>query len=221
MSLTLMGRKKGMMQAFDKNGNVVVCTVIHAEPNVVSQVKNKEDSGYNAIQLSAGKVAAPKVKNVSKPRKGFFAKINVEPRRHLRESRVEAVDQYAVGQEVGVGYFADCNFVDVSSVSKGKGHQGVIKRHNFAGGPASHGSGFHRHGGSCGMRTTPGRCLPGQKKSGRMGGENVTVQNLKIVKVDEEKQVILVEGAVPGARESLVYIAKAKKMSASKQKKKG
>lgn len=216
-----MGRKKGMMQAFDSNGNVVVCTVIHAEPNVVSQVKNKESSGYSAVQLSAGKVAASKVKNVSKPRKGFFAKINVEPRRHLKESRTDSVEQYSVGQEVGVGYFADCNFVDVASVSKGKGHQGVIKRHNFAGGPASHGSGFHRHGGSCGMRTTPGRCLPGQKKSGRMGGENVTVQNLKIVKVDEEKQVILVEGAIPGARESLVYIAKAKKMSASKQKKKG
>lgn len=221
MSLTLMGRKKGMMQAFDNNGNVVVCTVIHAEPNVVAQVKNIENSGYNAVQLTAEKVPASKVKNVAKPRKGFFAKINVEPRKYSKESRIEAVDQYTVGQEVGVGYFSDCVYVDVASVSKGKGHQGVIKRHNFAGGPASHGSGFHRHGGSCGMRTTPGRCLPGQKKSGRMGGEKVTVQNLKIVKVDEEKQVILVEGAVPGARESLVYIAKAKKMSAAKQKKKG
>ena len=221
MTLTLMGKKKGMMQTFDDNGNVVVCTVIHAEPNVVSMVKNKENSGYSAIQLSAVKLSASKARNVTKPLKGFFAKINVEPRKFLKESRVQASDEYTVGQEVSVGYFSDCVFVDVSSVSKGKGHQGVIKRHNFAGGPASHGSGFHRHGGSCGMRTTPGRCLPGQKKSGHMGAERVTVQNLKIVKIDEEKQVILVEGAVPGARESLVYIAKAKKMSASKQKKKG
>ena len=122
---------------------------------------------------------------------------------------------------MSVAHFADVVYVDVSSVSKGKGHQGVIKRHNFAGGPAAHGSGFHRHGGSCGMRTSPGRCLPGQKKSGRMGGERVTVQNLKVVQVNEEKQVILVEGAVPGANESLVYIAKAKKMVSQKAKKKG
>ncbi len=216
-----MGKKKGMMQAFDDKGNVVVCTVIHAEPNVVSMIKNKETDGYESIQLSAIKLTAPKARNASKPKKGFFEKINVEPRRYLKESRVNDSAQYSIGQEVGVGYFTDCNYVDVSAVSKGKGHQGVIKRHNFAGGPASHGSGFHRHGGSCGMRSTPGRCLPGQKKSGRMGGEKVTVQNLKIVRVDVEKQVILVEGAVPGARESLVYIAKAKKISASKQNKKG
>ena len=212
MTLTLMGKKKGMMQTFDDNGNVVVCTVIQAEPNVVSMVKNKENSGYSAIQLSAVKLSASKARNVTKPLKGFYAKINVEPRKFLKESRIQASDEYTVGQEISVGYFSDCVFVDVSSVSKGKGHQGVIKRHNFAGGPASHGSGFHRHG---------GRCLPGQKKSGHMGAERVTVQNLKIVKIDEEKQVILVEGAVPGARESLVYIVKAKKMSASKQKKKG
>ena len=219
MSLTLMGRKKGMMQAFDDKGNIVVCTVIHAEPNVVTMIKNKETDGYESVQLSSGKLSPSKVKNVTKPRKGFFTKINVEPRRHLKESRIESSEQFAVGQEVGVNYFSDCNFVDVSSISKGKGHQGVIKRHNFAGGPAAHGSGFHRHGGSTGQRTTPGRCLPGQKKSGRMGGEAVTIQNLRIVKVDEEKQVILVEGAVPGSRESLVYISKAKKISASKNKK--
>jgi len=189
-----MGRKKGMMQAFDDKGNVVVCTVISAEPNVISMVKNKENSGYEAVQLAATKLSAAKARNAKKPRKGFFAKINVEPRRYVKESRLENSSEFAVGQEVGVNYFSDCNFVDVTAVTKGKGHQGVIKRHNFSGGPAAHGSGFHRHGGSCGMRSTPGRCLPGQKKSGRMGGVKQTVQNLRIVKIDEEKQVILVDG---------------------------
>ena len=216
-----MGRKKGMMQAFDARGNVVVCTVIHAEPNVISKIKTKETDGYTSIQMAFDKVSSAKVKNVRKPDAGNFKASNIEPRKHLKESRIDDVSSYNIGQEVGVAYFSDINFVDVASVSKGKGHQGVIKRHNFAGGPASHGSGFHRHGGSCGMRTTPGRCLPGQKKSGRMGAEMVTVQNLKIVRIDEEKQVILLEGAVPGAKDSLVYISKAKKISAAKQKKKG
>ncbi len=214
-----MGRKKGMMQTFDENGNIVVCTVIHAEPNVVSQIKSQEKDGYQAVQLSAIKLKDSKVKKFSKPLKMAFEKVGVGPRRYRKESRVDAVDAYSIGQEVGVGHFSDCQFVDVSSISKGKGHQGVIKRHNFAGGPASHGSGFHRHGGSCGMRSSPGRCLPGQKKSGRMGGEKVTVQNLKIVKIDEDRQVILVKGAIPGARESLVYVSRAKKIVPKKVKK--
>ncbi len=132
-----------------------------------------------------------------------------------------ALKTFQVGQEIGVNYFTDGEYVDVSGVSKGKGYQGVIKRHHFAGGPASHGSGFHRHGGSTGMRSSPGRCLPGQKKSGRMGNEKVTLQNLRVVLIDEEKQVIVVEGAVPGARDGLVYVTKAvKKISQKSQKKK-
>lgn len=220
MSLTFMGKKKGMTQVFDDNGNVVVCTVIHAEPNVVTQVLTKETAGYTAVQLGAFKASAAKIKNVAKPQREFFAKKNIDPRRKLKESRVSDVSAYTEGQEVGVDYFSDCIFVDVAAISKGKGYQGVMKRHNFAGGPAAHGSGFHRHGGSCGMRSTPGRCLPGQKKAGRMGGERVTVQNLKIVKIDVEKQAILVEGAIPGARESMVYIAKAKKKTSRNVKKK-
>ncbi|MBS0607464.1 MAG: 50S ribosomal protein L3 [Parachlamydiales bacterium] len=220
MTLKFMGKKLGMTRLFDENGNHVVCTVVSAEPNIVSQIKSKEKDGYEAIQLSALKVKAPKVRNVSKALRGHFAKASVEPRTHIAESRVEGVDQYQVGQEVGVAIFAEGDFVDVQGVSKGKGHQGVIKRHHFAGGPASHGSGFHRHGGSTGMRTSPGRCLPGQKKSGRMGADTVTVQNLKIVKADEEKQVLIIEGAIPGARGGLVYVAKAqKKASKTKEKK--
>jgi large subunit ribosomal protein L3 len=217
MTLKLMGKKVGMTRLFDENGNLVVCTVIFAEPNVISQIKRKESDGYNAIQLSSFKES--RVSNVSKSLRGHFAKAGVEPRRFQIESRLEDVGQFTIGQELGVSYFADCSYVDVSGVSKGKGYQGVIKRHHFAGGPASHGSGFHRHGGSCGMRTSPGRCLPGQKKAGRMGAEAVTLQSLKIVRIDEEKQVLIVEGAIPGWQGGLVYIAKAKKKSGQKKTK--
>ena len=171
MTLKLMGIKKGMTRVFDEQGNLIVSTVVLAEPNVISQVKNKDKDGYEAIQLAAKKVSPAKIKNVSKPLKGHFAKAGVEPRVHLAETRVEKTEGYSIGQEISVGQFADCAFVDVSGISKGKGYQGVIKRHHFAGGPASHGSGFHRHGGSTGMRTSPGRCLPGQKKAGHMGAK--------------------------------------------------
>lgn len=213
-----MGKKQGMTRLFDEKGNHVVCTVISAEPNVITQIRRKEVDGYEAVQLSAVKVKPSKLRNVSKPLQGHYAKASVEPRVHVAESRVKNPDDFQVGQEVGVSYFADVTFVDVAGVSKGKGHQGVIKRHHFAGGPASHGSGFHRHGGSTGMRSTPGRCLPGQKKSGRMGGEAVTTQNLRVVRVDEEKQVILVEGSIPGARGGLVYVSKAIKKESPKKK---
>lgn len=211
MSLKFMGKKKGMTRLFDEKGDLVVCTVITAEPNVISQIKRKESEGYDAVQLAAIKVKPSKVKNVTKPLKGHYAKAGIEARRHITESRVDNIDQYAVGQEIGASYFSGATFVDVSGVSKGKGYQGVMKRHGFAGGPAAHGSGFHRHAGSTGMRTSPGRCLPGVKKAGRMGGENVTQQSLKIFKIDEARQVIIVEGAIPGARGGLVYVSKAKK----------
>ncbi len=219
MTLKLMGIKKGMSRLFDKDGNLIVCTVIFTEPNIISQIKRVEKDGYNAVQLSAIKVKAPKVRNVTKPLKGHFKKAGIEPRQHLAESRIENPEEFQVGQEVGVAYFAGCENVDVAGQSKGKGHQGVIKRHHFAGGPAAHGSGFHRHGGSCGMRTSPGRCLPGQKKSGRMGGERVTLQNLRIMQIDEEKNLIVVEGAIPGARGGLVYITKAVKKNQTQAKK--
>jgi large subunit ribosomal protein L3 len=220
MTLKLMGIKKGMTRIFDEKGNLIVCTVIFAEPNVVAQLKNEEIDGYTAVQLGARKVRSSKIRNVSKPMQGHFAKAGIEARHHLAETRLDTTDGFSLGQEITVAHFADCPYVDVSGVSKGKGYQGVIKRHGFAGGPASHGSGFHRHGGSTGMRTSPGRCLPGQKKAGRMGADVVTVENLKVVKIDEKKQVILVEGAIPGARGGLVYIAKAKKKSSRKKTKK-
>jgi large subunit ribosomal protein L3 len=219
MKRKLMGIKQGMMQVFDDQGNRIVCTVIKAEPHVISQIKTSETDGYTALQLASFKVRPAKAKNVKKPQLGHFKKAGIDARQKMCEMRVETVDNYKIGQEIGVETFNEIPFVDVIGISKGKGHQGVIKRHHFAGGPAAHGSGFHRHGGSCGMRTSPGRCLPGQKKSGRMGGERVTVENLRVVKIDAEKQVVLVEGAIPGSRGGYVYLMPAKK-KLSKIKKK-
>jgi len=217
MSLKLMGKKRGMARLFDEKGNAIVCTVIEAHPNVITQVKTKETDGYQAVQLGAQPVSASKIRRVRKPNKGHFAKAKVEPHRHLSESRIGEGEEYAVGQTIGLDYFAETAFVDVTGVSKGKGYQGVMKRHNFAGGPGAHGSGFHRHAGSTGMRSTPGRCLPGTKMAGRMGGERVTTEMLRVLKIDLEKGVILVKGAVPGSRGGLVYVRKAMKLPATKK----
>ena len=166
MSLRFMGKKLGMTRVFDAKGRSVVCTVIEASPNVVVQIKDSGRDGYSAVQLGGEKVSQPKLKNVTKPLKGHFAKAKVEPRRHLSESRIEEGEQYSVGQEIHVDYFAEAGFVDVAGVSKGKGFQGVMKRHGFKGGPASHGSGFHRSPGSTGMcfksRSDPPRLEDGR-----------------------------------------------------------
>lgn len=221
MALTLMGKKRGMMQLFDDKGNVVVCTVIHAEPNVITQIKNIETDGYSAIQLGfdkvQGKVQYTIDARTKKPQLGHFKKAGVAPRRFMGESRLDKTDEYTLGQEIGVEAFEGIEFVDASAVSKGKGYQGVIKRHHFSGGPASHGSGFHRHAGSTGMRSTPGRGLPGGKKAGQMGNENVTVQNLKVVMVNKDENVIVLEGQVPGPRNGLVYLTKAVKKQNKKK----
>lgn len=221
MALTMMGKKRGMMQLFDKKGNVVVCTVIQAEPNVVTQIKTKEIDGYTAIQLGFDKVKGKTQYTIEartkKPQLGHFKKAGVESRRHLLESKVDSTDSYSLGQEIGVDVFDGIEFVDAIAISKGKGYQGVMRRHNFAGGPASHGSGFHRHAGSTGMRSTPGRGLPGGKKAGHMGDERITVQNLEVVQIDPENHLILVKGQVPGPRNGLVYFTQAKKKSHTKK----
>lgn len=221
MALKLMGRKRGMVQLFDENGNIVPCTVVEMEPNVVVQVKTKDSKdGYNAIQMGFEKIKAKDPrrfeKRVGKPMKGHFAKGNAEPRKFLKESRIEKSSEYTAGQEIGVEAFADLKFVDVTSVSKGKGFQGVIKKYNFAGGPASHGSGFHRHAGSTGMRSTPGRCFPGGPRPSHMGDVQVTVQNLQIVKIDVEGKTLVIKGAVPGAVNALVWVSQAEKKYAKK-----
>lgn len=209
MSLTFIGQKKGMAQVFDQDGKLVVCTVILAEPNTVVQIKRKESDGYNAIKLGGLRMNKSEAARAKKPHKGQFTKTQTDPCRVLRESRIEEVDQYQIGQQIDAGVFADVKFVDVEGVSKGKGYQGVIKLHGFAGGPGAHGSGFHRHAGSTGMRSTPGRCFPNGKRASRMGGDRQTVQNLRVVAV--KGNILLVEGAVPGSRSGIVYIRKAKK----------
>jgi len=209
--LRLMGKKRGMIQLFDENGHSQACTVIEMQPNHITQVKTDETDGYQAVQVGFDAVETkdPRTveKRVSKPRLGHFKKAGVKPCRYLCESFLDSVEGYELGQEIGLEKFESSPYLDVTAVSKGKGYQGVIKRHGFAGGPASHGSGFHRHGGSTGMRTTPGRGLPGQKMAGQMGNEQVTVQNLRVVLLDPVEKLILVEGSVPGPRNGLVYVS--------------
>lgn len=221
---TLMGKKRGMTQLFDEKGNAIVCTVIEVEPNVVTQIKTKQTDGYEAIQLGFDKVKGNSAytieKRTGKPQTGLFKKAGVESRRFLGESKVDSVTDYSLGQEVGVDIFEGIAFVDATAVSKGKGYQGVIKRHHFSGGPASHGSGFHRHAGSTGMRSTPGRGLPGGKKAGQMGNEQVTIQNIQVVRIVKEDNLIVVKGQVPGPRNGLVYISQAKKKEKNQHPKK-
>lgn len=223
MSLKFMGKKRGMIQLFDDKGNAVACTVIEAEPHVVTQIKTKETDGYTAIQLGFEKITTkdPRTveKRVTKPLLGHYKKASVEPRRYLLESRLEKVDEYSVGQEISVSVFDEIPYVDATAISKGKGYQGVIKLHNFAGGPASHGSGFHRHAGSTGMRTTPGRCLPNSPRASHMGYDRKTVQNLKIIMIDKEDNLIIVAGAVPGPKNGLVALSAAIKMKTKSAKK--
>lgn len=223
MTLKFMGKKKGMTQLFDENGNIVVCTVIEAEPNVVVQIKTKETDGYSAIQVGFDKVRGKKSETISartgKPLEGHYKKASAEPRRFLKESRIEKTDDYTVGQELSLELFSDVAFIDVTAFSIGKGYQGVMKLYNFAGGPASHGSGFHRHAGSTGMRSTPGRCLPGGKRASHMGDDKRTVQNLKVVRVLPDENLLIVKGSVPGAKGSLVTFAPAVKLQGKAKKK--
>ena len=213
MSHQLMGRKKGMTQLFDESGFVVPCTVIEVEKNVVVQVKTEEKDGYSALQMGCETVKTkdPRTveRRVSKPLRGHFKKAGIAPMKKLAEFRVTDTKGYEVGQQLGLELFEKMHFVDVTAVSKGKGFQGVMKRHNYHGGPASHGSKFHRRRGSQGMRSTPGRCFPGGKRPGHMGMERVTTQNLRVIHVDPEAGLIIVKGAVPGPVDGLVTISEA------------
>jgi large subunit ribosomal protein L3 len=203
MKKAILGLKVGMTQIFDKTGKAVPVTVIAANPNIVVQKKTIENDGYSAIQVGFDDKAERKV---TKPIKGHFAKAKVATKRYLREFRLEDTTAYEVGQEIKVDTFKEGDKVDVSGFSKGKGFSGVIKRHNFHRGPMAHGSKFHRAVGSMGASSSPSRTIPGKKLPGHMGAENTTVVNLEIVKVDLDKNVILVRGAVPGIRGALVMI---------------
>jgi len=198
----ILGTKLGMTQIFDEKGQAIPVTVVEAGPCIVVQKKTAETDGYNAIQVGFGEV---KEQDLNKPQKGHFAKAQVKPLRYLKEFRVEDANAYQLGQEIKVDVFAAGDLVDVVGTSKGKGFAGGIKRHNFHRGPMGHGSKYHRRPGSAGAKG-PARIFKGRKMPGRLGGETVTIQRLTIVKVDPERNLLLVKGAIPGPRKSLVTI---------------
>lgn len=207
MTKGILGRKIGMTQVFAENGDLIPVTVVQAAGNVVLQVKSVETDGYESVQLG---FEDKREKLSNKPEKGHVAKANTAPKRFIRELRGVNLGEYEVGQEVKVDIFAEGEIVDVTGISKGKGFQGVIKRHGQSRGPMAHGSRYHRRPGSMGP-VAPNRVFKGKKLAGRMGGEQVTVQNLQIVKVDAERNLLLIKGNVPGAKKALLKIKSAVK----------
>jgi len=204
----LIGKKVGMTQIFLENGTMVPVTVIEAGPCVVVQKKTLDKDGYEAVQL--GLVDAKSAKQANKPMRGHHEKATVPPTRVLREFKAQADAELKPGDPVLVSIFKDVDMVDVVGTSKGKGFQGVIKRHGFGGGRATHGSMFHRAPGSIGASAFPSRVFPGLKGPGHMGSERVTAKNLSVVRVDEERNLLLVRGSVPGANGSRVLIRKSR-----------
>lgn len=200
---SILGKKVGMTQIFLESGEVVPVTVLQAGPVNVIQVKTEEIDGYSAIQIGFEDL---KEKKTNKPLKGHFDKAGVSAKRHLTEIRVSDTQAYEIGQELKADIFAEGEKVDISGVSKGKGFQGSIKRHNQSRGPMAHGSKYHRGPGALSGATYPGRVMKGRNLPGHMGNENVTVQNLEIVRIDSEKNYILVKGAVPGPKGGLLTI---------------
>ncbi|HWL60722.1 MAG TPA: 50S ribosomal protein L3 [Microbacteriaceae bacterium] len=200
----VLGIKLGMTQVWDANGKLVPVTAIKVDPNVVTQIRTPEVDGYAAVQIAAGAIDPRKV---TKPLAGHFERAGVTPRRHVVEVRTADAAEYTLGQELDVTAFEADQLVDVVGTSKGKGFAGVMKRHNFQGVSASHGAHRnHRKPGSIGASATPGRVFKGQRMAGRMGGDRVTVIGLKIQSVDVERGILLVKGAVPGAKGRLVYV---------------
>ena len=203
MKKKILATKVGMTQIFNEDGVLTPVTVLQAGPCVVTQVKTVENDGYSAVQVG---YVDKREKLVNKPLKGQFDKAGVSYKRYLREFRLEDAENYELGQEIKADVFAAGDKIDVSAVSKGKGFQGAIKRHGQSRGPMAHGSKYHRHAGSNGAASDPSKVFKGKKMPGHMGHKKVTVQNLEIVRVDLDNSLILVKGAVPGPKKSLVTI---------------
>lgn len=205
MAKAILGRKLGMTQIFTEEGQVVPVTVVESGNNVVVQNKTVENDGYNAIQIGFGAIKESKVNS---PMKGHFAKAGVAPVKFIREMRLENASEYNVGDTIGVDIFSAGELVDVAGTSKGKGFAGGIKRHNFARGPMGHGSKSHREPGSTGAMISGhgGRVLKGKKLPGHMGSEKVTVQRLTVVRVDADRNLLLIKGAIPGPKKGLVVV---------------
>jgi large subunit ribosomal protein L3 len=202
----IIGKKLGMTQVYADDGRAIPATIIQAGPCVVVQRKSKDKDGYEAVQL--GLVEDRKVKRVTKPMKGHFDKAGLPPCRVLREFRLAGGDETKVGDKVSVELFAPGDAINVTGTSKGKGFQGVVKRHHFRGGAATHGSMFHRAPGSIGASAFPSRVLKGMRAAGHMGSDRVTIRNLTVVRVDTDKNILVVEGGVPGAGGSYLVIRK-------------
>ena len=203
MKKAILATKVGMTQIFNENGALVPVTVLQAGPCVVTQVKTAENDGYKAVQVG---FVDKRDKLVSKPLKGHFDKAGVSYKRYVREFKFENAEEYSVKDEIKADIFAAGDKIDATAISKGKGFQGAIKRYGQHRGPMAHGSKFHRHQGSNGSATTPGRVFKGKGMPGHMGSKQITVQNLEVVKVDVDNNLILVKGAVPGPKKSLVTI---------------
>ena len=206
---SIMGKKIGMTQIFDENGVMIPVTVVEAGPVVVTQIKTEETDGYNAVQVGFGEV---KEKHVNKPMKGHFAKAGVALKKHVKELRPEdGVENYSLAQEIKVDIFEVGEKIDVTGISKGKGFQGSIKRHGQSRGPETHGSHYHRAPGSMSSASDPSKVRKGKKLPGHMGHTRVTIQNLEVARVDAEKNLILIKGAIPGPKKGLVVIKTAVK----------
>ena len=203
MKKAILTTKVGMTQIFNEDGVLTPVTVLQAGPCVVTQVKTEENDGYSAVQVG---FADKKEKGINKPQKGHFDKAGVAPKRFVREFRFENAEEYTVGQEIKADIFAAGDKIDATATSKGKGYAGGIKRHGLKSGPSAHGSKYHRHAGSNGTASDPSKVFKGKKMPGQMGAERVTIQNLEIVKVDADQNIILVKGAVPGPKKSLVML---------------
>lgn len=209
MSVGILGTKLGMTQIFDDEGNAVPITVVQAGPCVVTQIKTAQTDGYSAVQVGYGDVPQ---KALNKPELGHLVKSESTPLRHLREYRLDSTDGFELGQQITAEQFQTGQLIDVSGTSIGKGFAGYQKRHNFRRGPMAHGSKNHRLPGSTGAGTTPGRIYPGKRMAGRMGGEKVTIRKLTVVRIDSERNLILIKGAVPGKPGALLNITPAKKV---------
>ena len=203
MKKAILATKVGMTQIFSEDGVLTPVTVLQAGPCVVTQVKTKDNDGYSAVQVG---FVDKREKLVAKPQKGAFDKAGVSYKRYVREFRFEDAENYEVKQEIKADIFQEGDRVDATAISKGKGYQGAIKRHGQSRGPMAHGSKYHRHAGSNGSASDPSRVFPGKKMAGHMGHKQVTVQNLDVVRVDAEKNLILVKGAVPGPKKALVTL---------------
>ena len=202
MKKAILGKKIGMTQIFDEKGKVIPVTAIEVGPCTVVQIKTVDNDGYQAVKLGFGEVKESKL---TKPKKGEFKKASLTPKKHLREFRLDEIS-YNVGDEIKADIFAAGDSVDITGTSKGKGFQGVIKRHGQSRGPMGHGSMYHRRPGSMGSTSTPGRVFKGKKLPGHMGSQTITIQNLEVVRVDLDKNVILVKGSVPGAKGAILKL---------------